>query len=177
MAVPIPSQARSAGKHYVLSIESPDGLPGHAVSVRGTAEPGAYANGELHVDGTAQPGSLAFQTYCWGPRIAAGDVQTGEDTLSRGNQSPGTLDHIDAKLGAMADRQWEQVRHLADSMRAELDGIREQMRQDHAALLELQRRTLEASTEKMIARTVRDNPASRAIRKLRGDKPPSKGLQ
>jgi|CXWL01.1.fsa_nt_gi hypothetical protein len=173
MAMPVPSQARSAGKRYVLNIESPDGLPGHAVGVRGTAEPGAYAHGELRIDGVAQPGSLAFQTYCWGPRVVEGDVQTREDTLARTHQDAGSLDALDAKLAALADRQWEQVRHLADSMRAELDGIREQMRQDQAALLELQRRTLEASTEKMIARTVRNNPASRAIRKLRGDKPPT----
>jgi hypothetical protein len=171
LAVPVPAQQGSAGRRYVLTIESPDGIEGQAVSAKASAA-SAYADGVLTIDGVRQEGALCFQTYCRAPAIVAGDVQIGEDTLAlRGGApadatartSPATQAAIDAD-----QRQWEQTRYLATTISAGLDAIREQARADHAELLDLQRQTLHASAEKVIARSVRDNPAARALRRLRG---------
>ena len=168
LAVPVPAQARSAGKTYVLTVESPDGAAGNTVSAKSSALPDAYPGGELQVDGATILGALAFQTYCWGPEVAAGDVQTAEDMLQRAPSAAGTLAAIDAKLAVLADAQWAQVRALAAELRAELDAMREQMRQNHASLMALEERTLAASTEKLIARAVKENPVARALRRPRG---------
>jgi hypothetical protein len=54
LAVPVPAQARSAGRRYVLTIESPDGVAGNTVSVKGSRAD--LPDSELAVDGTRQPG-------------------------------------------------------------------------------------------------------------------------
>jgi hypothetical protein len=101
-------------------------------------------------------------------------VQTAEqpDAGVRAPTSSAALNGFDAKLAALNEQHWQQVRYLASEITAALDGIREQIRADHATLLDLQQRTLEASTEKVIARTVRDNPITRAIRGKRDKRPP-----
>ena len=174
MAVPLPVQTASAGRRYRLTIESPDGIEGQAISVRASAAT-EYAPGALSVDSAPSEGSLCFQAYCRAPDVAPGDVQVGEDTLSRGAPEAASAtghavrEHdIEARLAALTEQHWEQVRYVTATMTAELDAIREQVRAGQAELMDLQRRTLNASTEKLLARSLRDNPASRALRRLRG---------
>ena len=172
LAVPVPAQARSGGRRYTLTLESPDGVAGNTVSAKGTRE--SIEGTELRIDGALHQGALAFQAYCWGPSVARGDVQTAEhtDDAPRTAAAPASLNGFDAKLAALNEQQWQQVRFLASEITAGLDAIREQIRADHATLLDLQQRTLEASTEKLLARTVRDNPVSRALRRTRGKPTP-----
>lgn len=164
LAVPVPVQARSAGKRYVIAVESPDGVPGNTVSVKGTKAD--IAGMDLRIGGLPQSGSIAFQTYCWGSKTAHGDVQTGEEFAAdlRPALPAAALNGFDAKLAALNEQNWEQVRYLASQITSGLDAIREQIRADHAAMLDLQQRTLEASTEKLLARSLRDNPVARALR-------------
>jgi hypothetical protein len=173
LAVPVPGQARSAGRRYTISVECPDGVAGNTVTVKGTHQSETHG-GALSLDGTPHAGSIAFQTYAWGPAAASGDVQTEEQpATSREHPAVPALNGFDAKLAALSEQQWEQVRYLASQITAGLDAIREQMRADHAVMLDLQQRTLDASTEKVIARTVRENPVSRALRRSRGKTPDS----
>jgi hypothetical protein len=170
VAVPVPVQAHSAGRRYVLTVEAPDGLPGNTVSAKGSASK-TYADGELRIDATPVDGSMCFQAYCAAPPIAAGDVQAGEQTLGASGGvrvMPMAPYAAPSPVAAVAEQQWQQVRYLASTLSAELDAIREQIRAGQADLLDLQRQTLHASAEKLLARSVRENPASRALRKLRG---------
>jgi hypothetical protein len=167
VAVPVPAQARSTGRRYTIVIETPDAQAGDAVRPKASAHR-TYDKGDLMIDGAPADGSLCFQTYCR-TEAAGGDVQTGEDTLMRVDMTPAADGRAsaDRAIASLAEQQWEQTRYLASAVSAGLDAVREQMRADHAELLELQRQTLRASTEKMLSRAVRENALVRALRRGR----------
>ena len=172
MAVPFPVQPTSAGKRYALTLESPDAIDGLSISAKASGAT-VYGAGALSIDGEQIEGSLCFQAYCRAPAVAAGDVQVGEETLLRSAPAAFAADtladeDLGARLTALSEQHWEQVRYLAATVTASLDAIREQVRANHAELIDMQRRTLDASTEKLLARSVRDNPVARALRRLRG---------
>jgi len=164
LAMPVPPGV-PAGARLTLRIESPDATPGTGVQPRASAARAAVAAfGDLRVDGAAVDGTLAMQTYV---RAAppADDVQVGEATLATGRPftaAPAPPAHT------AADAQWEQTRYLAATTQAGLDGIREQLRTDAVEQRALLERTLEASTERVLARLLRENAAMRALRRLRG---------
>jgi len=166
LAMPVPPGV-PAGARLTLRIESPDATPGTGVQPQASATRAADAAfGELRVDGVAVDGTLAMQAYV---RAAppADDVQAREQTVAGGRPSGVTSA---PPVRTLADAQWEQTRYLAATVQAGLDALREQLRADAAQQRALQERTLEASTEKLLARLMRENAAMRALRRLRGKK-------
>ena len=162
LPVPVPRQDHSGGRTYRLTIESPtgEGLP---VGVKGTGH--AVESGlVLRVDGSPTTGAMAFQTYHAASRALHDDQASSP--LPEGSRPAFQTAHPDVlsdQLGRMVEEQWQQIRYLAAELTASVDALREQIRSDHAAQMEIQQRTLEASLSKTIARTVRRTPLSRLL--------------
>jgi hypothetical protein len=158
----VPRQDHSAGKRYRLTVESPtgEGLP---IGVKGTRT-AVEGSLELRIDGAPTTGAVAFQTY-HSDATAMHDDQASSPLPagSRPALQPAHPDALNAQLARLVEQQWHQIRYLAAELTASVDALREQIRSDHAAQMELQRRTLEASLSRTIARTVRRTPLSRLL--------------
>lgn len=187
---PVPPQAGSAGRRYLLSLESPDAIMGDAVAAMASDET-AYADGQLFVDGEPAEGSLCFQVYC---RSSDGPVSEGaraESPDARRAQLDGPDANDLAALILRAEEQrWEQVRYLAATIRSGLDALQAEQRMATArmearlesqaqlevrlqmqlqALERLEKDILNQSTEAAsLARAVKENPLYRAWKRRRG---------
>jgi hypothetical protein len=171
LPVPVPRQDHSAGRRYRLTVESPTG-EGDPIGVKGTRA--AVENRlELRIDGAPTTGALAFQTY-HADATALHDDQASSPLPvgSRPAFQPARPDAANEQLARLIEEQWHQIRYLAAELTASVDALREQIRSDHAAQMDLQRRSLEASLSRTIARTVRRTPLSRLL-PGKDDTPPS----
>jgi SAM-dependent methyltransferase len=166
--VPVPLQAESAGRRYRLTLESPDGAPGQAVTAM-ASDGTAYGDGQLFVDGEPAEGSLCFQVYC---RSAAQPVS---EAAMAGSPPTGTpagqpVDDIASLVRRAEEARWEQTRYLASVVRSGFDAMHADLKEtrDRLALLEeVQRRALEESTDAAaFTRAVRRNPLYRIWRRL-----------
>lgn len=170
LPVPVPLQAHSSGKRYRLTIESSG--QGEPVAVQGS--PAAMAEGfSLRIDAVDRQGCIAIQTYC-SDRAAMMDAQASAP-LPQGERPQFETAREDAAnlhLGRLTEEHWQHLRHVTAELTAGLDAIRDQIRVDHAAQLDLQRQTLDASLSKTVARTVRRTPLSWLFRgrRARGDR-------
>lgn len=169
LAVPVPLQARSSGKRYRLTIESSG--QGEPVAVRGSAATSAEGF-SLRIDGVDRPGCIAIQTYC-SDRAAMQDAQASAP-LPDGARPPfdtAREDSANTELSRLTEEHWQHLRHVTAELTAGLDAIRDQIRADHAAQLDLQRQTLDASLSKTVARTVRRTPLAWLFgsRRAKGD--------
>ncbi len=176
--VPVPVQAESAGRRYVLTLESPDGVPGEAVTAMASNQT-AYEEGQLFIDGEPVEGSLCFQVYCRSPHEAVSGAARGESPRGAraraGGRSAGTAAerltaHDVAALVLRAEEQrWEQTRYLASVIESGFDGIQAELKAAETRLEGIQRQALEQSTEAAaLVRSIRRNPLYRLWRRFFG---------
>jgi SAM-dependent methyltransferase len=187
--VPIPDQAQSAGRRYLLTLESPDGVFGQAVTAM-ASNGRAYRDGQLYVDGESLEGSLCFQVYCRAPDLAVSAAARGESPGGEGvpvgalpvgtatEQSNAT--DIAAALLRNEEQRWEQTRYLASAIRSALDAVGADYKVAQARievklesglqeLAKVQQEALAESREAAsLARAVKRNPLLRLLRRLLG---------
>jgi hypothetical protein len=60
--VDFPPVDDSLDQRFAITVESPDGAPGNAVSLW-TIPTRVYADGQLFINGTPMPGAITFMTY------------------------------------------------------------------------------------------------------------------
>jgi hypothetical protein len=149
VAVPIARQRDSAGREYVLDVSTSDNDGDPDILLPSSAPAGELA------------GSLCFQAYC-ATESDSGDVQRGEDTLERAAPFDAPSDG-----GGISRQQWEQTRYLASSIVSAIDRMVEEQHAYGEEILRLQRATLDAATENLVARTL-PRRVSRTWRRLRG---------
>ena len=187
-SIPIPLQVESAGRRYLLTVESPDGVVGQAVTAMASNDT-LYQEGQLLIDGEPAQGSLCFQVYCQSSDEAisvatrtGSFVATDAGGPSRDAGGEGlAADDIAALMLRAEERGWQQMRYVAavigsglDTIRAELKAMRADQRRAEARLearLEALQRTqlesLEQSTEAAaLARVVRRSPLGRLWRRF-----------
>ncbi len=180
LAVPVPEERDSAGKTYTIVIESTDGVPGQAVFAK-MSSAASFAGESLAIDGVAVRGSLCFQTYRAAPETMPGDVQ--RDELASAHEGRGTASShaaaastpataISAALAHLERQHTAQLQQVTATIEAAFDGLRQQAHEHHVEMLAMQERTLNATAEKLLGRIVRENAATRAMRRLRGGKRP-----
>ena len=163
--VPVPPQPNSAGRRYVLSIESPDATAGQAIAPL-ASDATAYHEGQLSIDGEAVEGSLCFQVYCRTNEVEMPRIETAP-------RLPGRLRAAgDASTGNAEDPGWQQARYLASLMEAGFDRLHADIKDTEARLAELryvQQQTLEQAGEAAgLVRAVKRNPLYALWRRLSG---------
>lgn len=177
-SVPIPVQADSAGRRYVLTLESPDGGPGEAVSAM-AGDGTVYEEGQLLIDGEPAEGSLCFQVYCRSPHeavsLAARAESPGEAARRAGGPSAGTAadgltaNDVAALILRAEEQRWEQTRYLASVVGSGFDAIQAELKATGDRLEGIQRQALEQSTEAAaLVRAMKRNPLYRFWRRLFG---------
>lgn len=176
--IPIPVQAESAGHGYVLTLESPDGGPGEAVSPM-ASNATVYEEGQLSIDGEPAEGSLCFQVYCRSPHeavsLGARAESPREAALRTSGPSAGAdgdglkANDIAALVLRAEEQRWEQTRYLASVVRSGFDAIHAELKATGAQLEGIQRQALEQSTEAAaLVRAMKRNPLYRFWRWLFG---------
>jgi hypothetical protein len=125
VAVQIPMQPHSAGREYVVVVESPNGREGNSVAVQGRRQ---RAEGvTTQIAGELYDGSVCFQAYSVAPEQPE-DVQRS-DALSLTGQRE--LHRATRPKRADSGAVWDSIRTLQASLEGRLDGIEEQNRRDH----------------------------------------------
>ncbi len=174
--IPVPPQVESAGRRYVLTLESPDGVPGQGVTAMASDET-VYKEGQLSIDGEPAAGSLCFQVYCRSPRDAVSlaarmESPGGADLRVAGPSAGRGADETAALIARAEEQRWEQIRYLASVIRSGFDGVHADLKATEARLEELARmqlQALEQSTEAAsLARALRRNPLYRIWKRLFG---------
>lgn len=137
--VPVAHQPASAGRRYVLTVESPDADEGQGPALLASNE-SVYPDGQLAIDGAPMEGSMAFQVHCHAadgaplPRPASSDTAAAQ---ARAAQRP--PNEIEALLLRAEEQRWEQVRYLASVIGAGFDGVRAELKQLEDRIVELKR--------------------------------------
>jgi SAM-dependent methyltransferase len=179
--VPIPVQVESAGRRYVLTLESPDGAPGEAVTAM-ASDGTVYQDGQLSIDGEPAEGSLCFQVYCRSPHDAVSLGARAESPKGAEVQAAGpsagaaadrlSADDIAALIVRAEEQRWEQIRYLASVIRSGFDGVHADLKATQARVEELGRiqlQALEQSREAAsLARALRRNPLYRVWKRFFG---------
>ncbi len=176
--IPVPLQENSAGRRYLLTLESPDGEPGQALTALAGNET-ACQDWQLSVDGEPTAGTLCFQVYCRSsgeappePRPESDRPHAGRAAWEERERRQPTPDEAMARALRAEEQHWEQVRYLASVIQSGFDGLRADLKATEKHLNELervQREALEQSTEAAaLVRSIRRNPLYRAWRRLFG---------
>ena len=176
--IPIPGQVDSAGRRYLLTLESPDATPGQAVTAMASNDT-VYQEGQLSINGQPAEGSLCFQVYCRSPDKAASmsrlEPLSGVNVRGRRASTAAPPDQPNAnEIAALTlraeEQRWEQVRYLSAVIRSGFDGIHADLKAAEArleALERIQRQTLEQSTDAAaLTRAMRRNPLFRIWRRI-----------
>lgn len=138
MALQIPLQEASAGRTFILRIDSPDGMEGNAVAAR--ASNSASNTMPLLVDGQPFAGTLCFQAYCRSaPQF---DAQVIEDTRPDAG-APAAVERASTPSVAQTH---ELLRALSAQINSRLDVMAEQIRVDRNELKRLREETERALT-------------------------------
>ncbi|MDH5200970.1 MAG: class I SAM-dependent methyltransferase [Candidatus Bathyarchaeota archaeon] len=177
-SIPVPVQAESAGRRYLLTLESPDGVPGQAVTAMASNRT-AYEEGQLSIDGEPVEGSLCFQVYCRSPHEAVSGAARGESPRAADARAGGpsadtsaerlTANDIAALILRAEEQRWEQTRYLASVIGSGFDGIQAELKAAEARLEGIQRQALEQSTEAAaLVRSIRRNPLYRVWKRFFG---------
>ncbi|MEX0785055.1 MAG: methyltransferase domain-containing protein [Dehalococcoidia bacterium] len=166
---PLPLQDASAGRRYVLTIDSPDATPGQGIAAFASVET-AYREGELLVDGQPADGTLCFQLHCRTEGSGAAPRLEAVDRRADVGPASGPVADVTALMRRAEERSWEQVRHLASVSEAGIDAVRAELlalQQRQQELERLQQQALEQSTEAAaIVRSLKRNPLYRLWRRL-----------
>jgi SAM-dependent methyltransferase len=176
--IPVPLQENSAGRRYLLMLESPDGDPGEPVSAFASNDT-VYEDGQLLVDGEPTVGSLCFQVHCRSsdkaqaaPRPEPRGEHTGRSAPGGHERRQPSSDEATERMLRAEEQRWEQVRYLASVIQSGFDALHADLKSTEKRLSELerlQREALEQSTEAAaLVRSLRRNPAYRIWRRLFG---------
>jgi len=162
--VPVPAQDASAGRSYVLTMESPDAGPSQTVTAFGS-NAATYEQGQLRIDGQPAAGSLCFQVYCQTTAGEEGSPATEPlaETGARRVLMTGEPKRMSTAPTLRAEEErWEQARYLAAVVESGLDRVRADLKATEQRLDKLERvqqQALDQSTEAAaLVRSLKRNP-------------------